>query len=306
MPYAPPPPMGWGPGYAAPPPPKPLGSLAIATNILMGIAAAVSAYSAYAFFHRASVFADIQDGDFSGIMNAGDADDPVKAALGLGALSMLAVAVLYIIWSYRARTNIEAWQGPRPKLSKGWAIGGWFIPLANFVLPGMVANDIVNGSDTRAAHPGGRAGGKGLLWAWWGMWVASFVLFTVGVSIRDSESDLDNGDVTFDAYVSNAKTADSLAGTASVLRLVAAVLAILVVHRISRMQAQRIAMGPGAYPPGPGMGMGMGMGTMPGAPGMPGYPGAPGAPGMPGYPGMPGGGPVPPQGPQAYYQQPPA
>lgn len=303
MPYAPPPamgPAGWGPGYAAPMPPKPLGGLAIATNILLAIAAAAAAYSTYAFFHRASVFGDIQDGDFSALMNAGDADDPVKTALALTVLSGLPIAVLYIIWSYRARTNIESWQGPRPRLSKGWAIGAWFIPLANLVLPGMVANDIVNGTDPRSAHPGGRAGGKGLLWAWWGTWVGSMVLFSIGLSLRDSEDDLDNGNVTFDAYVSNAKTADSLSGTASVLRLAAAVLAILVVHRISTMQAQRIAQGPGAFPPAPGMG---GMGMMPGAPGMPGYPGAPGAPGMPGYPGMPpGGGPVPPPGPQAYYQ----
>lgn len=292
MPYAPPPPaMAWGPGYPPPSPPQPLAGLAMATNILLGIGALVAAYSAYAFLHRASVLGDIQDGDFRAFLDADSADDPVKAAMVLSVLSGLAIAVLYMIWSHRARTNIEAWQGPRPQLSKGWAIGAWFIPLANLVMPSLVAKDTWKGSDP---HVGGRPAGQGLLWSWWGTFVGSWVLFVVGTGTRDSADDVTDHEVTLDEYLSSAKTADSLSGVASLLRIAAAILAIVVVQRITTMQAQRMGQGPMGYAPGAPM--------MPAGPGMPmaPMPGMPGQPGMPGYPGAP----MPPAAPPGPYGPP--
>lgn len=48
--------------------------------------------------------------------------------LGIAALALM------ITWSYRNAMNAQR-LGIPGKLSPGWAIGGWFIPLANYVMP---------------------------------------------------------------------------------------------------------------------------------------------------------------------------
>ena len=46
-----------------------------------------------------------------------------------------AIGVVFIIWQFRHAKNAQV-LGARGGLGPGWAIGGWFIPLANYVLPG--------------------------------------------------------------------------------------------------------------------------------------------------------------------------
>ena len=64
-----------------------------------------------------------------------DANALPAAMILLSGLVALAIFVLLIIWLYRAAKNNEALGRQNPRLGPGWAIGGWFIPLANFVIP---------------------------------------------------------------------------------------------------------------------------------------------------------------------------
>ncbi|MDI1460442.1 DUF4328 domain-containing protein [Catellatospora sp. KI3] len=60
----------------------------------------------------------------------------VQAVGIFAALAVLLVAgVLVIVWLWRARKNLDAFPGASADLGAGWAIGGWFTPIANFVIP---------------------------------------------------------------------------------------------------------------------------------------------------------------------------
>jgi hypothetical protein len=81
----------------------------------------------------------------------------------------LAVTVLLIIWSWRSAHNARALGRGGARLSPGWAIAGWLIPLASFVLPYIVVSDIYRSSGPDAAHGDGwRARPSSpLIVGWW-------------------------------------------------------------------------------------------------------------------------------------------
>ncbi|MCF2531590.1 DUF4328 domain-containing protein [Yinghuangia soli] len=298
---------GWGGGYGMAPQWSPFQSiqgLGTALMILFGVAAGTGVLSTVAYFRRASVLDDISEGRLWDSDPEG-ADDLVQAALGFTGVAMLAVAVLMIIWLYRARANTDGWAAPPATMSsKGWAIGGWFIPVANWVIPAIVVNDTWKRSDVRASVPGGRPGGRGLLWAWWVCYVLATLLYSVSAITRKSEDDVNDGDVTFSEYVDAGKAADNTAGVSSLLLIAAAILGIFVVRKIVALQNERVGLGggaPGYGGPGfggpvpAGYGAPQGGAPYPGAP----YPPAPGAyPGGTAAPANPwGSGPQPPQAP---------
>ena len=58
----------------------------------------------------------------------------------LGVIS-LAIFVVFIVYLYRASKNTELWDTTPRTWTPGWTIGGWFIPIANFVIPALVVSD---------------------------------------------------------------------------------------------------------------------------------------------------------------------
>ena len=75
------------------------------------------------------------------------------------AVMVLAAAVVFLVWLRRARIN----SGPlrRHRYSPGWAIGGWFIPVANLWIPYQVVSDVWQASTPQRPAP------SGVLNAWW-------------------------------------------------------------------------------------------------------------------------------------------
>jgi hypothetical protein len=43
--------------------------------------------------------------------------------------------VVFIVWFHRAYGNLGALGVDRPRHGRGWAIGAWFIPIANVFIP---------------------------------------------------------------------------------------------------------------------------------------------------------------------------
>lgn len=239
---------GGAPGGYGPPmqwtPVQPLRGLATAVSILLGVVAAIDLLGAIAFFRRASLFGDLRDGRMFAFSEADDADDLVEASLGLLGFGALATAIVFVIWFYRARSNTEAWYAPQATMSKGWAIGGWFIPLANYVIPMIVANDTWKRSDPQPVGPMGRPTGKALLWTWWIVFGLSGVLFSISFGVRETKEDVEDGEVSFADYIDGGETGDNLAGVSSLMRIAAAILAILVVQKITKWQSQRLGLEP--------------------------------------------------------------
>lgn len=167
-----------------------------------------------------------------------DEGDARRADLAMAGTSVLylvalvATAAVFIIWFHRVRQNAEVFAPDTQRRSAGWAIGAWFIPLANLWIPRGIAADVLRASQSNPYA--GAVRHIGLLNAWWGTWVGAAV---------------------FDRYVSKAyakaQDADAIhdaAGlvmTSAGLDLVAAVLAILFVRRLTAAQHSKALAGPG-------------------------------------------------------------
>jgi hypothetical protein len=118
-----------------PPPPRAnaLRGLRTALIVLLAIAGLFAILAGFQLFHRASLVDDFEQG-LGSVREIDDADKSVAGLVGFLILSVVATGIVWIVWQARHSTN-AALLGRRAGLGVGWAIGGWFVPLGNFVLP---------------------------------------------------------------------------------------------------------------------------------------------------------------------------
>lgn len=92
---------------------------------------------------------------------------------------LLAVAgIPFIAWFYRAYKNLPLLD-VKPRFSPGMAIACWLIPFANWVLPGMIGDELWKAG--RSPDQPQRADGWNLARVWWGAYigVGLFGLFSL-------------------------------------------------------------------------------------------------------------------------------
>lgn len=103
--------------------------------------------------------------------------DTVDAAF-IGTISQITSLLLYgclaalCVWSFRATKNARL-LGLRTQFSPGWAVGGWLIPLANLVMPYLVARDLFP-----EGHPARRDAAT-----WWTLEISAVVLGIVAYGV---------------------------------------------------------------------------------------------------------------------------
>lgn len=164
-PVAEPPPGQGGPGLGSEPLVR-LGNFA---------AAGVCTVAAYEILFLAAALLVFLSGSLGG-------------AVALGVAYLLFFVVLatagipFIIWFHRAYKGLRL-HGVETRFSPGWAIGCWFVPFANWVLPGMIGDEI-----WRAGRPANEAVRTGSSWnlarVWWALYIGSglfgYVLLVAG------------------------------------------------------------------------------------------------------------------------------
>jgi hypothetical protein len=218
---------GYGPSAGEP---KSLKGLATALTVLFPLAALVALVAAIAAFHRASVYDDFATRIFSG-NDVTSADDQVRAAVTTFTIAIIAIMPVFIVWQFRHAKNAELLAGSLP-LGPGWAIGGWFIPLGNYVLPQLQLYRASAASDPDASTGQRRA--PGILIVWWVLFGVAGIVYGVGQALHPS-----NNDVTFsnfndklDQYV----RADRLTAVGLLLMIAAAAAALLMVRNVTARQ----------------------------------------------------------------------
>jgi hypothetical protein len=161
----------------------------------------------------------------------------------------LATVVAFCFWIHRAYRNLRA-LGNSPsalEYSPGWAVGYFFIPLVNLVMPYRVVREIWEKSDpsvrTRDDLMYAVASSAPVVLTWWMVWiVANFVGRLVSRFYRDAETP---------ETLAWASKADIFS---TALWIMAAVLAALVVRGIDRRQEERsrhVVYHPQTPPPPP-------------------------------------------------------
>ncbi|RIQ12651.1 DUF4328 domain-containing protein [Jiangella rhizosphaerae] len=282
----------WGNAQWAPPPPagepSGLGGLRTALTVLFVVMSLVSLLSIAAYAGRIGYVSDVLESGGIDPSRAEDADAFVGVAAVLWLLLFLATAVVFIVWQYRHAANARLLGAQGGVSSPGWAIGGWFIPLANLVIPAINVYSNAQTSDTQGRHGAAdERRGSAIVVVWAVCWGLAASLERGAQASVPDELSAD--------YLDRLKSADGLSLAANIGYIAAAVLAIVMVRTLTRRQEAALAARPalaggqpyGAWPPPYGHGQQ--------AYGQPGY-------GQPGY-GQPGYGPPPSGSP---YGQPPA
>lgn len=214
--------------------------LAIALAVCFGFLLVAAGMLVAALATRLSVVHDLQAGRFVNVLRrAEDSDDFVSGAAAFYGVTQLAVAILFITWMYRAAKNNEALERDNPRFGPGWSIGSWFIPLANFVIPVLIMQDLWKGAspDTRRGDPRWRlAKASWLVGIWWAMLLLSMLRFVVTRTSLEDESSL-----------STIETNTTIAIVGVVAAAIAAVLGALVVWKLSRRQLDALRAQRSAY-----------------------------------------------------------
>jgi uncharacterized membrane protein len=150
---------------------------------------------------------------------------PISAVVD--AVIQLFCGVAFICWLYRVRANLDA--VPEDfRWSAGWAIGGWFVPIASMFIPLAIVGEV----DRASARRAGRPRRIGVFVGWVVSWTAYTVVDNVtGVMFRLRIADRGAPHILW----------VSIAG---VLGAVAAGFAILLVRRITVNQETLIANRP--------------------------------------------------------------
>ena len=113
---------------------------------MQGLLWAVAALYGLVALTNIFVWASFEDYDSRGGNNRlnawADAEEIDGAVWDLAVLVWIATFILLIIWWNQAYKAARRFPGQFVSWSSGWAVGGWFIPLANLVIPRLVMNEI--------------------------------------------------------------------------------------------------------------------------------------------------------------------
>lgn len=156
------------------------------------------------------------------------------------ALSLLAVAiasaVLFVTWMSRVRSNAELISTYSHRLSRGMAVGGWFIPVANIWLGKVALEDA-----WWASAPSSEQRRPSLVTTWWRILLAGTVIF-VGAQFTIARpvvtSDLSTGSISagLDDLAANAQTVAAVNTGLLLFGAVEVALLSAIVLRISAWQ----------------------------------------------------------------------
>lgn len=162
-----------------------------------------------------------------------DAPEPAAIVIGLFVIGIallefavyVATVVLFLMWLYRSHKNLEAFGVPKREIeySSGWAVGSFFVPIVMLIIPYRAVREVWRKSVPNQSSMFRDLSPPAIFPLWWTAWlVAGFanqiylrMMFRTDLS---PESDLTLGVAT------------------SVLDIIAAVFAILVVTEIDKQQ----------------------------------------------------------------------
>jgi hypothetical protein len=220
-------------------PPRPLATLQGIAVAGLTFVAVVAALRIYADARYIAVLDDRIEGLVPDATEADDAEslaDATSIAVGL-ALYVVGPAV-FLPWFYTAYVNLRRFGLRNLRYSPGWSIGSWFIPIFNFFRPKQIANDLYRGTAGGNLNATGRIDThevSPLLHWWWAIYLLSALVTTFAGSNFSDEDPFASDSPLFDSLEDERAfyIGDLLS---SAVGIVAAVLAVLVIRRITADQ----------------------------------------------------------------------
>ncbi|MFD7582256.1 DUF4328 domain-containing protein [Kitasatospora sp. NPDC059817] len=208
----------------------------MAVYVLLGLNAVLAAAAVVADVWGDVLLGRLVDGSGDIGLDEFDALDSLANGLDKAVIPLMMVtAVLFIIWFYRIRQNADLLLPNGHRLGRGWTIGAWVTPVVLLWFPWQLMVDCWRASAPLDAEGRRRAVSEKVLVLWWSTWIGALVVN------RIANSKMKYVDVTVLASLGDLRETIRVEAAGSVLRLVAAVAAIVVVQRLTAMQSARRA-----------------------------------------------------------------
>ncbi|GAA2084139.1 hypothetical protein GCM10009801_45030 [Streptomyces albiaxialis] len=224
---------GSGPGPHGTPPPRFLvGHAESPRGLATALRVLLCCYGVALAFHLFVLFAvegSLSSELSSTVRGVGDFEEmrlTTVAAEGLALMLEVVTGVLWLCWFRRTRLNAEVFAPGTLREAPGFAVGAWFIPFGNLVLPKRIANDVWRASE--GEHPASR----GILQAWWIGWLAYLLTYLLS-EIKGSWYDTEQA--------GSASTSLTFGEISDVTGLVATVLTLFYVARLTSLQQARLS-----------------------------------------------------------------
>jgi phosphatidylglycerophosphate synthase len=139
-------------------------------KVLLGLGMVVAAVSLLSSLMQAEL---LSRGSFSEA--EGQANDSREQVIGiLQLLLYLLTAVVFGRWIVRANKNVRALGAKDLRITPGWAVGYFFVPIVNLWKPYQAMKDLWRASHDLTSW--GTAPASSILPAWWTLWILSNVL----------------------------------------------------------------------------------------------------------------------------------
>ena len=164
--------------------------------VLLAIGMAVDLIAIVSSLFQASLLSNAAAG--LGVTNAeATANDSRQQLIAIIQLLVLvATAVCFSVWIYRAHKNLPALGAGNLEYSPGWAVGGFFVPFLNIVRPFQVMREIWKASDPEVElsipHSWQYVATSPLIGFWWGAWIVSNILGQLVFRLSDENNSIDD------------------------------------------------------------------------------------------------------------------
>ena len=113
--------------------------------------------------------------------------DIIQAVMGLVQLILaLALGVVFLMWIHRINNNLHVLSGEQMKFTPGWAVGWYFVPVANLYKPYQAMKEI-----WQLSHKGDLCNFTLLGW-WWLLWIVSGILGRAATKISLKAEDVES------------------------------------------------------------------------------------------------------------------
>lgn len=130
---------------------EPLGDRAKLTIVLLVLVIVVDLVAVWADLGQLDVVNRIVDGERVPFGELKSSDDRVATTGILQFVALVLTAIAFLLWYSRAYRNVLAMGMPAPRWGTRWAVGSWFVPFVNLVMPKQVCKRHLEGE--RSRHP---------------------------------------------------------------------------------------------------------------------------------------------------------
>jgi Domain of unknown function (DUF4328) len=131
-----------------------------------------------------------------------DLEDGTTASLGLVAIGLvsiieilvrLIIIVLFLVWLYKAFKNLPALGANSLEFSPGWAVGWWFVPIANLFKPYQVVSELWRESDAdfdANTFLSNQVSAPSIIGWWWGLFIGGNIAGRISNAMIEADSAL--------------------------------------------------------------------------------------------------------------------